>query len=195
MESYYLRVTGSTLDDKDSYSIRPLDFVAEVALCEKFKPSSNLMAINYLRAIASEVGRRYDKKFNPYLNIVPCDFVGIRCATNEEIAKVVKDMFDRSYPKIYRSYLETKLRNRPINCKIVYFVNLPDDADKIAEEQGLKVLLSELQHTEPQEDIIDDSFDENLDILANGSEEEIQAVAQLISKSALKTKKVLKKTK
>jgi len=106
----------------DTIIIRHPDFMEEIKSCERFKGSFSKTTVNYLRSIASEFGNKYDKEFNGYRNIIPTDFQGIPFSSYEEVSTIVKSMFNASYPKIFKSYLESKIRNRPFNCDNVVVV-------------------------------------------------------------------------
>lgn len=97
--------------------VPPLSFLEEVKACNRFRPANGIIAVNYLRTIAVEVGRRYDKKFNAYRNVVPTDYVGIATHCDEDVARVVKAMFDASYPSIYKAYYAQKIKDAPFTAK------------------------------------------------------------------------------
>jgi hypothetical protein len=98
------------------------DFLEEIKYCERFRGSFSSTTVNYLRSIASEFGKKYDKAFNPYRNIVPSDFQGIPFKTSEDVSKIVRQMFLASYPQIFKSYLESQIRDRSFNCEHVIVV-------------------------------------------------------------------------
>jgi hypothetical protein len=110
-----------TKSDNDLVISEP-DFLEEIESCERFRGSFSKTTVNYLRSIASEFGNKYDKTFNPYRNIIPSDFQGIPFKTSTEVSKIIRDMFINSYPQIFKSYLESKIRNRPFNCEHIIVV-------------------------------------------------------------------------
>lgn len=107
---------------EDDMVIKEPDFLEEIKSCERFKGSFSRTTVNYLRSIASEFGNKHDKNFNPYRNIVPTDFQGVPFKTNEDVSKIVTQMFMATYPQILKSYLESKIRSRPFNCEHVVIV-------------------------------------------------------------------------
>lgn len=123
MDSVFVATSNppTSLSDREMV-LSPPSFLDEIRACLPKKGSSATLGPNYLRAIAEEIGRRYDKFFNPYRNVVPHDFVGRICNSDEEIASVVHEMFQARYPLIYERYYETKLRSRPFNVKVIYFL-------------------------------------------------------------------------
>jgi hypothetical protein len=131
---------------EDHFVIEPLSFVDEVKTCSRFQPSTGKMAPNYLRTIAAEVGRRYDKKFSPYKNVVPTDYTGIAFHSVEEAASIVKAMFLASYPQIFESYLRHQIGIRSHSCSTIVLVGemsiYIDQAREELDKHGPTVVLS-----------------------------------------------------
>lgn len=107
--------------------LAPPTFVEEVRACFKKKGGSAILGPNYLRAIAEEIGRRYDRSFNAYRNVVPHDYMGRYCASDEEVALVVHEMFQARYPTIYQRYYETVIKERSLDIKVIYFTGDEQD--------------------------------------------------------------------
>jgi hypothetical protein len=122
--------------------IKRLDFLDEIAACEKRRGGSHILGVNYLRAVADEVGRKYDKYFNAYRNVIPSDFQGIECNSPEEIAAVVRNMFLAKYPQIFDRYAEVKYKNRPYGVTRTYFVGPQEEAVAFA-KLGADVIVGE----------------------------------------------------
>lgn len=154
MDITYKTEVPENLEDGEVL-VPPLSFLEEVKACNRFKPANGMMAVNYLRTIAVEVGRRYDKNFNAYRNVVPSDYVGIATHSEEDVAKVVKAMFDATYPSIYRAYYIQKIKDTPINIRCL----VSDDPvfEEAAKEVGLqkkvfkKILIEENNETSNRE--------------------------------------------
>lgn len=123
MDSVYIKVSQepSSLSSKEMVVTR-LNFLNELKLCKSQKPATDLITLNYIRNLAEEIGSRHDKNFNVYKNVIPSDYVGIRCVTDEELAKVIECMFLATYPQILDKYVENQLRKRPIFIRVVYAV-------------------------------------------------------------------------
>ena len=115
------------LSDKEMVLARPT-FLDEVRTCARKRGGAATVGPNYLRAIAEEIGRRYDRLFNAYRNVVPHDFAGRICESDEDVANTVHEMFQARYPAIYQRYYETILRSRPFTTKVVYFSGSQEDA-------------------------------------------------------------------
>jgi hypothetical protein len=95
-------------------------FLEEIAACSKFVSFNGVMGVNYLRVVAGEIGRKYDRAFSPYTHIVPSDYAGTVCLNDEEISNLIKRMFKSTYPKIFSSYIDTLLKNRPLTTNVVF---------------------------------------------------------------------------
>lgn len=115
------------LSDKEMVLSRP-SFLDEVKTCAHKRGGAATIGPNYLRAIAEEIGRRYDRLFNAYRNVVPHDFAGRICESDEDVAQTVHEMFQARYPAIYQRYYESVLRSRPFTTKVIYFSGSQEDA-------------------------------------------------------------------
>lgn len=115
------------LSTKEMVVSKP-SFVEEVKASVKRKGSNATIGPNYLRAIAEEIGRRYDRTFNPFRNIVPQDYMGRICESDEAVAEIVHEMFQARYPVIYQRYYESKVRARSFFTRVIYFTGDPADA-------------------------------------------------------------------
>lgn len=115
------------LSDKEMVLSRPT-FLEEVKTCAHKRGGAATIGPNYLRSIAEEIGRRYDRFFNPYRNVVPHDFAGRICESDEDVANTVHEMFQARYPVIYQRYYESILRSRSFTNRVVYFSGSQEDA-------------------------------------------------------------------
>jgi hypothetical protein len=142
------------------YYLDDLNFLDEIRACDKKRGGSNIIGANYLRAIAEEVGKKYDKSFNPYRHVVPTDYSGRVSNSIEETAAIVKEMFLARYPQIFDKYLEYKFKTRPFGTKIVYLNGSEDQTVDVFSKLGVKILKNEDLNLDTVGDIKDD---ENLD--------------------------------
>jgi ribosomal protein RSM22 (predicted rRNA methylase) len=166
------------------YVIPKIDFIKPVQLCGRFKPANNLMATNYLRSICLEVGRMYDSSFNPYRNVVPSDYTGIKCETDMQVAAVIDMMFRNSYPKIFESYLEHIIKTRPSNCKRLIYVGKMQDVLQIMAEQDIQKWDPSIVEEEVKEVTVDED-----------SKELLQELAKAAKLDTVQVKKITKPTK
>lgn len=123
MDSVFVKVkeAPSSLSSREMLVTR-LNFLEELKSCTTRKPATDLITLNYLRGLADEIASRYDKAFNAYRNVVPSDFVGIKCESQEDLSKILEQMFMASYPQILDKYVEHQLRKRPLSIRVIYAV-------------------------------------------------------------------------
>jgi hypothetical protein len=152
-----MRMRYRVVSDKPEISedgelvLEPLSFVDEVKACSKYRPSNGIIAVNYLRTIAVEVGKRYDKQFNGFKHVIPTDYVGIATHTDADVAKVVEMMFSK-YPQIYGAYIRKKLSDAPTTAKCVVWVGEEQPFVSIAEECGLTLYVEGEETLTPVEE-------------------------------------------
>lgn len=136
--------------------IKPLDFIEEIEACDKRRGGTPILGVNYLRAIADEVGRKYDKKFNAYRHVVPSDYIGRVCNTVQEVAETVREMFLARYPQIFDAYASYKWSTVSYGARVVYFTGSEAEAESFVRtgaeladtEDVTKILTYSVQHQE-----------------------------------------------
>jgi hypothetical protein len=101
--------------------IKKPTFVDEVRACQKYRGAGQV-GVNYLRTIAAEVGKLCSKTFNPYRHVVPSDWAGVHVSSDEEVARIVRAMFEATYPQVYEQCYENLLKVRPIGIRVIYAV-------------------------------------------------------------------------
>lgn len=107
--------------EKGEIVINSPSFLEEVRAMIAHKPSTNITTTHFLRAIATEVGRKYDPKFNSYTHITVNDYTGIEFNNDFDLAIVVRRMILSKYPQMVDRYLEKKIKERPLNTKLIWF--------------------------------------------------------------------------
>jgi hypothetical protein len=96
-------------------------FLTEINECLPRRPKDHCMTINFLRDITSKIGLRYvGDTFNPY-SINCSSFTGRPTETIEQIAQIVRDAL-KDHPAIFNAALDTAIKARSINIKMIYFV-------------------------------------------------------------------------
>lgn len=122
--------------NRNDLVIYPLDFIEEIKEFEKKRPrsSSGIISVTYLREISYFLQNKYDKNFNPYRNIIPSNYAGVQCLSVEEVAAVLRRMFNDGYPQIYGNYIRTKISQRSVKCTKIYYIGKESDIEKIMQE-------------------------------------------------------------
>ena len=96
-------------------------FVEQVRACQKYRGAGQV-GVNYLRTVAAEVGKLCSKTFNPYRHVVPSDWAGVHVSSDEDVARIVRSMFEATYPQVYDQCYEGILKTRPIGIRVIYAV-------------------------------------------------------------------------
>ena len=112
------------------------NFMTEIEQESGKAPRNKLTAVNHLRAIAGVIGQNYDENFNPWSHVKPNKFVGREFKTNEDISKIVIEMFQAQYPTIFASAVSKKIKARPQGTGLVYFVG-PENLSQLFFNEGL----------------------------------------------------------
>ncbi len=130
--------------EKGEIIIRSPSFIDEVRAMMPMKPSVNQTTAHFLRMIAVEIGKRYDPNFNAYRHIVVSDYTGIPFETVEQLAVVVRRMMLATYPNIVEKYLEKKIKERPLNTKLIWFFGSWNETRAFTREAIEHIELSEV---------------------------------------------------
>lgn len=107
---------------KDEYVIEQPTFIEQISENAGKAPRTKLTATNHLRNIAGSIGFKYDPEGLSAWTIRPHLFEGRKFETNEDLSKIVVEMLENQYPKIFDAYLDHQIKNRPTGCKLIYYV-------------------------------------------------------------------------
>jgi len=103
------------------------DFIEEIEASERFASKlgkRRLTSLFHLKNIAGNIGRAYDpEEFNPISSIPYSRYEGIEFESAKDLSeKVVLRMFNKHHPQIVDKYLDKKIKTRPKDTKLIYFV-------------------------------------------------------------------------
>jgi len=106
---------------KHEYVIDMPDFLEEVESNQNHKGSTNLTRNKHLRSLVSAIGFTYGPEtFNPYhVKISP--YEGLTFENNGDLSKILVRLFNNEYPAIFDSYITKKIKERPMETKVIYF--------------------------------------------------------------------------
>ena len=122
MAKYVIVKEEPTELGKDEMVIRMPDFLQEVTCARHSMPARKELSGHYLRAITEEIGQKYDPGFDAYRHIVVNRYEGIPFSDTASLAKLIVGIFKEQYPKIFDSYIDYHIRNRPFGIKLIYFM-------------------------------------------------------------------------
>jgi hypothetical protein len=103
------------------YVIERPNFVEEIRENMSKAPRGNKTATGFLRSIAGAIGDKYDKELTAW-TVKTHNYEGRHYANEYELSAIVCEMLRASYPSIFKKYVDFKIRNRPMNVKVIYYV-------------------------------------------------------------------------
>jgi len=106
---------------KHEYTINMPDFLEEIKSNQNHKGKTNITRNKHLRSLISAIGFTYGSDtFNPYhVKISP--YEGLAFEDNNDLSKILIRLFNKEYPAIFDSYITKKIKERPIETKVIYF--------------------------------------------------------------------------
>lgn len=106
---------------KGTYVIEFPDFMDEIAANRGRQPRGNQTASTHLRYIVGSIGEKYDPELTAY-TVRPHLFEGRIFDNDKDLSNIVVEMLKSQYPKVFEKYLDYKIRTRPTNTKLIYYV-------------------------------------------------------------------------
>jgi len=127
---------------QDEYVIEMPNFMAEIEQESDKAPRNKLTAVSHLRSLAGVIGHNYDENFSPWSHIKANKFVGRKFETNEDLSKIVLEMFESQYPNIFPAYISVKIKKRPKGTSLIYFVG-PEKFSQLFFNEGVDLRTAE----------------------------------------------------
>lgn len=107
----------------DEYVVDAPNFLDDIKKCSVRRPTTNVMTVNYLRQVVSDIGQKYiGPEFNALTEVNVANFRGTPCSTYDEVHDVIQRIFKSKYPKMLDAYIEHSLKQRPTGTRVVYFL-------------------------------------------------------------------------
>jgi len=107
---------------KVEYVIDEPSFITEIKESERKKPKNNLITANYLREVAFVIGNKYvGETFSSIRDVNPTLFRGRSFESDEDINKIVMEMFYKQYPQVFDKYVDYHIKKREFGTKLIYF--------------------------------------------------------------------------
>lgn len=103
------------------YVIERPNFIEEIRENISKAPRGNKTATGFLRSIAGAIGDKYDKDLTAW-TVKTHNFEGRAYANEQELSGIVCEMLRACYPAIFKKYVDFKIRNRPMNVRVIYYV-------------------------------------------------------------------------
>lgn len=113
--------------NKDEYIIPAPDFKEQIAACEKKRPKTGTMTINYLRELIASTGMKYKgDDFDPIREVNVSPYKGIPCENIDKINEELIRVFSEQYPAMLDAYVEYYIKNRPHGTRVIYYLGGPE---------------------------------------------------------------------
>lgn len=106
---------------KGEFVIQSPDFLDEIRANAKMTPRSGRTGTNQLRAIVGSIGAKYDPNITAW-NIRPHLYEDRTFANEQELSAIIVDLLRTQQPRVFDSYLEHQIKNRPQGVKVIYYV-------------------------------------------------------------------------
>lgn len=103
------------------YVIEFPNFIEEIRENIKKAPRGNRTASNFLRSIAGSIGDKYDNNLTAW-TVKTHNYEGHDYTNEHELSAIVCKMLKECYPAIFKKYLDHKIRTRPMNIKVIYYI-------------------------------------------------------------------------
>ena len=101
--------------------IKEPKFLDEIKLNKRREPRGNLTGASHLRFIVDSIGAKYDESLGAY-SVRVHNYEGIPYSNDEDLAEVVAKLLKEQYPAIYTKYLDSCIKSRPRDTKVIYYV-------------------------------------------------------------------------
>jgi hypothetical protein len=107
--------------EKGEIVISQPTFMDEIVANQKKAPKHKQTGISHLREVLNSIGQKYDPDMNVF-RIKLVNYEGLPFANNEELSAIVVRLLRNEYPAVFDKYIESQLKARPTNTKLVYYV-------------------------------------------------------------------------
>jgi len=96
-------------------------FLDAIEFNKRREPRGKLTGAAHLRFIVDTIGSKYDEALTAY-SVRVHNYEGLPYENDEDLAKIVGKLLKEQHPAIYSKYLDSAIKKRPKNTKIIYYV-------------------------------------------------------------------------
>lgn len=108
--------------NKGEYVIDKPSFLEEIRANKSKAPRSSTTTNHYLRSLLEAIANKYDPNMNPY-KIPIVNYEGIEYSSDEDLDNILVRMLWKEYPQIFPKYLDHKIKSRPRDTKLIFYVD------------------------------------------------------------------------
>lgn len=109
--------------EKGDYVITAPDFMEEIVKHQTKAPRNGLTGSYHLRMITDTVAQNYDPEGMSAYSVKTHNYEGRAFSSNEELSKILIDMYTADCPGVFLKYVDTKIRTRPAHTTMIYYVD------------------------------------------------------------------------
>jgi hypothetical protein len=99
------------------------DFLEQIAANKAKAAKTGLTGNTQLRYITDAIAMKYDPQNMSAWSVKPHLFEGRSYSSDEDLSKIVVEMLEICYPKVFARYVDYQLKNLPANTEMIYFVD------------------------------------------------------------------------
>jgi hypothetical protein len=133
----------TTLNEGD-YVINKPDFLAEIESQKRKAGRQKITGLTHLRMILDAIAQNYDPQNMTAYSVRANLFEGRPYESDQDLNVIVNEMLRKDYPSIYLKYLDKKIKSRPKDTQLVYYVDSNiDGAEELFIKNGLDELVEE----------------------------------------------------
>ena len=121
---------------KDEMVINMPDFLNEIKASHRKASGKQVTSVHHLREIVTLIAEKYDKDFNFYAKIPYSNYEGLSYQNDDDISKILVNIFNRHCPDLLTKAVEHQVKGRPTNVKTIYFTG-PESYLKVFFDNGI----------------------------------------------------------
>jgi len=108
---------------KGEFAIDKPSFLPQIAMHKTKKPRNGHTGSNYIRMIIDSIGQEYDPENMTAYSVKAHNYDGRKFSSDEEMNEIVLEMLKADYPAVFAKYLDKKIKTRPTNTSLIYYVD------------------------------------------------------------------------
>lgn len=109
--------------NEGEYLIDTPSFMEQIAKHRAKAPRNGLTGSHHLRMLTDSIAQAYDPEQMSAYSIKAQKYEGLPVANDEALDAVLVNALKQDYPAVFPKYLETKIRARPKDTKLVIYVD------------------------------------------------------------------------
>jgi len=115
---------------EDEMVVKSPNFLDEIKRSNAKASGKRMTSLHHMRQILMLIGNKYDPNgtFNSYTSIPLTKFEGLAFDTDEDLNQIIIRMLNKHYPVMLDLVVESQIKSRRPNVKLIYFEGNSDNA-------------------------------------------------------------------